>query len=197
MLELQALATELVGPLDLRIGDRECIALSGASGAGKTLILRAIADLDPHRGEAYLDGRPTSAYRPRHWRRLVQLLPPDPLWWLATVADHFPHWPPATLGALGFDDSVGEAPAEQLSSGERQRLALARSLALEPRALLLDEPTANLDGERVRAVETVVREYLDDARASAIWVSHDGAQRMRVADRELAVEHGRLIREAR
>jgi len=195
MLELQALATELVGPLDLRMEDRECVALSGASGTGKTLILRAIADLDPHQGEAWLDGRPCRAHRPGRWRRLVQLLPPDPLWWLTTVAEHFPHWPPATLGALGFDDSVGETPAERLSSGERQRLALARSLALEPRALLLDEPTANLDAERVRAVETVVREYLDDARACAIWVSHDGAQRTRVADRALTVEHGRLIRE--
>lgn len=197
MLELEALATELVGPVDLRVRGRECVALSGPSGAGKTLILRAVADLDPHRGEARLDGRPSRAYRPQRWRRLVQLLPPDPLWWLATVAEHFPHWPPATLGALGFDETVGDWPAERLSSGERQRLALARSLALAPRALLLDEPTANLDAERVRAVEAVVRQYLDDAEAMAVWVSHDGAQRTRVADRELAVEAGRLMPEAK
>jgi ABC-type iron transport system FetAB ATPase subunit len=80
----------------------------------------------------------------------------------------------------------------RLSSGEKQRLALLRLLANQPRVLLLDEPTANLDPENTRRVEAVIREYCRERAAAVVWVSHDREQAARVADRQFEVADGRL-----
>lgn len=84
----------------------------------------------------------------------------------------------------------------RLSSGERQRLSLARLLAGYPKVLLLDEPTANLDKANTNRVEELILTYLREQGASALWVSHDPEQRhrmathrgLRFADRQLSPE---------
>ena len=170
---------------DFALGPGECLGVNGPSGSGKTLLLRAIADLDPHEGEVYLDGVPRSLVAPWLWRRQVGLLPAESAWWERTVGAHFTRIPPA-LEALGFTEEVLAWPVDRLSSGERQRLALARLLGLAPRVLLLDEPTAHLDGENARRVEAVVRDFLEKGGA-AVWVSHDEAQLERVAQRRMVL----------
>ncbi|MEJ2677085.1 MAG: ATP-binding cassette domain-containing protein, partial [Acidihalobacter sp.] len=89
-------------------------------------------------------------------------------------------------------------PAEALdwevarcSSGERQRLALLRSLALAPRVLLLDEPTANLDADSRGRVETLVDKFRGEGGA-VLWVTHDPEQALRVAGRRLELAKGGL-----
>ena len=86
-----------------------------------------------------------------------------------------------------------EWQVSRLSSGERQRLGLARLLALQPRVLLLDEPTANLDAANTRRVEACLDDYRRGHQAAVLWVSHDPDQRGRVASRELLLEQNRLI----
>ena len=78
------------GPYSLHIAAGECVALRGPSGSGKSLLLRAIADLDPHEGEVTLDGVACEMIPAPEWRRQVALLPVESQWWLDEVGEHFP-----------------------------------------------------------------------------------------------------------
>lgn len=129
------------------------------------------------------------------WRQAVQLLPADPLWWAPTVAGHFTRFDAAAAAALGLPGDAGAWAVERLSSGERQRLALLRALDRGPRVLLLDEPTANLDEASRQRVEALLGRYREEHGAAVIWVSHDAAQRARIATRMLRLENGTLIAE--
>jgi len=176
--------------LDLAAG--ECVAVTGPSGSGKTLLLRAIADLDPNAGDVRLRGEPRAGLAAPAWRRRVMLVPAEPAWWAVQVRDHFYRPPPAELlDTLGFAPGALEWPVDRLSTGERQRLALARALVLEPVVLLLDEPTAALDDETKSAVERLLREFLG-AGGGILIASHERAQVARLARREVHVRDGRV-----
>lgn len=169
----------------------ECLGLIGPSGAGKTRLLRAIADLDPHHGHAWLAGVARSEVPGHRWRRQVAYLPAESGWWADTVGEHLPDSGAQALVDFGLAPEVLQWPVSRLSSGERQRLALLRLLAVEPRVLLLDEPTANLDPESAERVEALLAAQRRQGRA-LLWVSHDEAQLRRVSDRALRVADGRL-----
>jgi UDP-glucose/iron transport system ATP-binding protein len=180
--------------IHLALGAGECLTLSGPSGAGKTLLLRAIGDLVPHTGEVFLDGRPANGFAPPDWRRQVGLLAAESRWWHDTVGPHFPRGPVSSLERFGFDETVMDWEVGRLSSGERQRLALVRLLCNRPAVLLLDEPTANLDADSTRRVEAVLDEYRENSGACLLWVTHDTRQIKRVADQNLLLEGG-ILRE--
>ena len=196
-LRLDAIRPRGLAPVNLTVAAGELVFVSGPSGAGKSLLLRALVDLDPHAGEVWLGDEARSAMAPSHWRRRVGLLPAEACWWADGVGEHFP---PSTAGddlhrllaGLGFEPDVRGWSVARLSTGERQRLALARLLAQAPEALLLDEATANLDpGNRAR-VETVVTGYRTERAAAVLWVSHDPDQRERLGGRQFAIRDGRL-----
>ncbi|MDP9045424.1 MAG: ATP-binding cassette domain-containing protein, partial [Pseudomonadota bacterium] len=146
LLQVQALRSDHGGPFDFELHAGECLAIVGRSGSGKSVLLRLVADLDPHAGQVALDGRPCAEFSAPQWRRRVVYQAAEPAWWAATASAHFS---PAgltaarpLLAALGLADELLESDITRLSTGERQRLALARSLACDPCVLLLDEPTA-------------------------------------------------------
>ena len=196
-LRLDGLSTMLLREVDLTLAAGERIFLSGASGSGKSLLLRAVADLDPHRGEVWLDDLPRSRLTPPEWRRRVGLLPAESHWWAETVGEH---WRAPAAGspieallvALGFDVDVSGWAITRLSTGERQRLALARLLLNQPQALLLDEATANLDSVNRERVETVLEDYRVAHATAMLWVSHDPEQRVRLGGRRLVIRESRL-----
>ena len=167
------------------------MAVQGPSGSGKTLLLRAIADLDPNEGTVRLDGVLRESVPAPHWRRRVTYVAAEPGWWADTVAEHFVDWGQAAplVARLGLPADVAEWSVQRLSTGERQRLGLARALALNSRVLLLDEPTSGLDPESVRAVEAVMAAR-QAAGTSLLWVTHDGSQARRVASRRLVIRNG-------
>ena len=201
-LRLEALRPRVLAPVTLELQAGELVLISGPSGSGKSLLLRAIADLDPHEGQVWLDGEPRSAMAAHLWRRRVGLLPAESFWWDDRVGPHFPEGagdPESVrrlLGDLGFEPEVLGWSVSRLSTGERQRLALARLLTQEPEALLLDEATANLDPANRDRVESVVEGYRRARAAATLWVSHDPEQRERLtakgSGRELLIRDGRL-----
>ena len=192
-LTLHALATDLLEPLDLHVAAGECIALRGPSGSGKSRLLRAIADLDPAEGSVSLGEEAREAMPAPQWRRRVGLLGAESQWWHDRVGDHFPAVDEERLSRLGFEPEVLQWEVSRLSSGEKQRLALARLLANEPEALLLDEPTANLDADNGARVEALVEHYREARAAAVLWVGHDPAQLTRVAQRRFRIEERRLV----
>ncbi len=191
-LTIKHLRTLHVGPVDLAISPGECVVLTGASGSGKTLLLRAIADLDCHEGEVLLDGVACHTMHAHDWRSGVGLLPAESQWWGESIGAHFQQPDEALLKQLGFGCEVMDWEVARCSTGERQRLALARLLQNRIKVLLLDEPTASLDAENVSRVEAVVKQLRQERAIAVLWVSHDPAQAERVATRRMRIESGRL-----
>ena len=192
MLELESVCVRHLQNVHLAVGAGECIGLSGASGSGKTLLLRAIADLEPFTGTLCLNAQPHHTFQPWEWRRQVGMLPATSQWWSDRVASHFTEINMDWLQQVGFGKDVMDWPVSRLSSGERQRLAMLRLLANRPQVLLLDEPTANLDSERTAAMERLLSHYRRTAGASVIWVTHDGAQAARVAGKKMTIRGNTL-----
>jgi len=172
------------------------MGVTGPSGAGKTLLLRALADMDPYEGVMRLDGRDAADMPAHEWRARVGLLPAESVWWFDTVGEHFDRLPPDWLTRLGFSEKAMTWQIAHLSSGERQRFALLRLLAGHPHVLLLDEPTANLDAENSARVEALIHHYRKSHHPVILWVSHDTAQLQRCCDSVWALEHGALRRTA-
>ena len=171
----------------------QCVGLSGESGSGKSLLLRAVADLDEHRGEVSLDDVNVNDMSAPQWRKKVAMLPADSQWWFDTVGEHFEQVDKALLDRLGFNEDTLRWIISRMSSGEKQRLALLRLLANKPSVLLLDEPTANLDKTNTLLFESIVQDYLKQHNACAIWVSHDLEQLKRVAALNFKLEAGKLV----
>lgn len=192
LLQIKNLRRLMLGPVSLDVDAGDCVCISGPSGTGKSLLLRAIADLDPHDGQVWLGNRSCTATPADEWRTAVGLLPPESSWWLPGVLEHFHNGVPVPLDNVGLTTAILDQPVTQLSSGERQRLALLRLLSNRPRVLLLDEPTANLDPENTRRIEAVVTQYRREHDAAVIWISHDIEQVKRIANRHLELIDGEL-----
>lgn len=194
-LRVAGLCTAIIGPLDLVLREGECLGLTGASGSGKSRLLRALADLDPSQGRVRLDGQPREALSAPQWRRRVGYIPAYSEWWGVTVGEHIAVSRSGMPGpeALLLDPDILTARCDDLSSGERQRLALLRQLQCQPDVLLLDEPTANLDARATEAYEAVVAAARARLGMAVIWVSHDRAQLARVAAAVIVLERGRPV----
>ena len=193
MLSISSLSRPGLGPIDLDLAGGQCLALSGPSGAGKTLFLRAVADLDPHQGRVNLDGEDSAAVAAPEWRRRVAFLAAEAGWWEDAVAAHFPDREAAMalFPVLGLEAAAIDWSVARLSTGERQRLALARVLLLAPRVMLLDEPTAALDEESTLLVEAELRRRLA-AGTALLMVTHDPRQAERMAARRLYLAGGAI-----
>jgi len=194
--------------LTVHAGER--VALVGPSGSGKTLTLRALVWLDPlDCGEIRWEGRVVCRemipafraraiylhQRPAFSRETVEAALRSPFALRAHRGRRFDRdWVLDHLKRLGRDASFLEKRTGDLSGGEMQITALVRALQLDPAMLLLDEPTAALDGQTVDAAEEMITGWIDEApeRRAFVWVGHDQTQARRVAERSVAIHNGRL-----
>jgi putative ABC transport system ATP-binding protein len=197
-----------VDGVSLSISRGELVALYGPSGSGKTTLLMLIAALlRPDSGAVLVDGREVSAlseddgarYRLRELGYVDQSLALLPgarvvenaalkLW--LTDARHAERTVEPLLRRLGLGERLRHRP-HQLSMGERQRVMLARALSTDPKLLLADEPTGNLDTQTGREVLGLLRELCHERQSAVLLVTHD-PQAAAFADRAHTLRDGRL-----
>jgi ABC-type iron transport system FetAB ATPase subunit len=139
-----------------------------------------IADLDPNEGEIWLNGRERASMPAPEWGKQVSYVSAESGWWADTVIEHFPGSTRDAIeimtARLGLRDELIDAPVTQLSTGEKQRLALMRAMLPNPPVLLLDEPTGPLDEASVARVETLLQERMASGM-SILMVTHDPNRR--------------------
>lgn len=193
LLTIKDLTIAHVGPINLELKPGEIVCLSGASGSGKSLMLRAIADIIPAGGTLSLGEIKSTEVVAPVWRRQVALLPAESQWWHDTVGEHF-KLPDLTLfQQLGFASDCLSWQTSRCSTGEKQRLALLRLLANKPECLLLDEPTGSLDPDSTLTVEALLKTLATQQQIPMLWVSHSHEQIKRVADRHFVMCDGQLV----
>jgi putative ABC transport system ATP-binding protein len=173
----------------------------GPSGAGKSSLLRLLNRLDePTSGEVFLDGADYRTLPPCTLRKRVGYLFQVPYLFPGSIADNVRYANPALtqdqvsdlLQVASFDSEKLDQPAETLSVGEKQRVALARLLATDPKVVLLDEPTAALDPTHTARIESSIRDIAVRKQLGVIIVSHNPEQAMRMGGEGLLLVSGRL-----
>ncbi|WP_342238732.1 ABC transporter ATP-binding protein [Inquilinus sp. OTU3971] len=198
-----------VDGVDLQVAQGEFLALLGPSGCGKTTLLRLLAGFDaPDGGTIRIGGRVVAgegAMVPAEERGIGMVFQSYALWPHMTVRENVDYalrirrLPAAertrrtdeALAAVGLTDRA-EARPETLSGGQRQRVALARCLAMAPALVLMDEPLANLDVHLRDALQAEFRRLHRQLGATVVYVTHDQAEAMALADRIAVMDHGRL-----
>lgn len=187
----------------------EALVISGQSGSGKSTLLRCVVYLEnPSSGEVYWRGKKVESEDIRSFRHHVVYVHQTPVAIATTVAEemHFSRQMSRDLadetsaaldeeGQQELLDRFGlggldwSRRVDELSVGERQRVALVRCLSVGPAVLLLDEVTASLDDVNARRVEDYVAEYISERKGrAAIWITHSTEQRQRLGGRILDID---------
>jgi ABC-type multidrug transport system fused ATPase/permease subunit len=195
--------------IDLTIPPGQTVALVGATGAGKSTMAKLLARFyDPTEGQILIDGHDLRAVSAASLRSQMGIVPQEAFLFSGTIAENIAfgrpdatpdqvHEAASAVGAerfiselaAGYDTEVGERGA-QLSSGQRQLIAFARALIADPRILILDEATSNVDLHTETRIETGLRKLL--AGRTAIVIAHR-LSTIRQAGRIVVLEHGRIV----
>lgn len=179
--------------IDFEISDREFVSIVGPSGCGKSTLLSVIAGLEPaSAGSVYVDGDEVTAPSPKigYMPQKDQLFPWRTIWSNVTLGLELQHQNTAErqkyvrelLTRYGLSEFAEKIPS-QLSGGMRQRCALIRTLATDPRILLLDEPFSALDYQTRLSVSTDIYSIIRQERKTALLVTHDISESISLSDR--------------
>ncbi|SLM14653.1 sn-glycerol-3-phosphate import ATP-binding protein UgpC [uncultured spirochete] len=194
-----------VKDIDLEIEKGEFVVILGPSGCGKTTTLRMLAGLEEvTNGSIILDGRDITHLPPRQ-RDISMIFQSYAVWPHMTVAENIAY--PLKLRKMdkhtihskvqevaricNILDYLNRYPA-QLSGGQRQRVAVARALAVDSKLSLMDEPLSNLDAKLRTSVRTFLKEIHRNTGATTIFVTHDQAEAMALADRIVVMNEGKI-----
>lgn len=206
MLEVRDLRFEIgskviLNSVSLSVADGEILGILGPSGSGKSTLLRALAGIiQPSHGRVFWDGEEVTD-TPTHLRRFGLMFQGFAL---------FPHL--SVAGNVGFGleprdvvsgvdealDWVGmtgfrDRPVGDLSGGEKQRVALARTLAARPRLVMLDEPLGALDRNLRERLVGDTRDLLKERRTTALIVTHDREEAAALSDRLALINEGQIV----
>ncbi|MBQ4480730.1 MAG: ABC transporter ATP-binding protein [Victivallales bacterium] len=197
--------TRALSDVNLSILDGELFFLLGPSGCGKTTLLRSIGGFEqPTSGKIYFDGEDVDG-QPVHQRNTAMVFQGYALWPHLTVRENVAFG--LEMKKLPKDEVVrrvdrvlrevqiaefADRKPNQLSGGQQQRVALARTLVVQPGCLLLDEPLANLDAKLRRDMRLEIRRICKENHLTAIYVTHDRAEALSMADRLAVFRDGRI-----
>ena len=194
-----------VDGVDVTIADGEFFALLGPSGCGKTTLLRSIAGLEAiTEGTLQIGDRDVTQAEPGE-RGVAMVFQDYALFPHMDVADNIAYplkikkvkknvrrdKAVSVADGLALDGLSLRRPA-QLSGGQQQRVALARAVSIEPEVLLLDEPLSNLDARLRLEARTFLKELQRDLGVTTVFVTHDQAEALALADRLAVMKSGRL-----
>jgi iron(III) transport system ATP-binding protein len=206
--------TIAVGDVTISVDDNEIVVLLGPSGSGKTTLLRCVAGLESSNdGEIAIGGQTvfSGCQRinvPPEMRRIGMVFQSYAIWPHLTVAENVAL--PLLHGTMRvpkhtINEQVSKAlravkltafadrPAPFLSGGQQQRVALARALAVNPRALLMDEPLSNLDARLREEVRFEIHDIAKKAGLPVLYVTHDQTEALALADRVAIMDRGRIL----
>ena len=192
-----------LGGLDARLPDRGLTVVAGPSGSGKSTLLRLCNRLEvPSAGIVRHRGADVSRGDPLVLRREVAMVFQRPVTFAGTVLDNLREADRTCDEARGTEllERAGlparflHRDAAELSGGEAQRACLARSLATDPRVMLMDEPTSALDAKATAVLERLATQLVADG-TPVVWVTHSEEQMRRLADFVLLIAAGRVDRE--
>lgn len=198
-------STKVSDDLTLEVKDKEFLVILGPSGCGKTTALRLIAGFEtPDSGEIVIDGKVVNDVRPRD-RDIAMVFQNYAIYPHMRVRDNigFPlkvrHVPPAERDERVFKvakllkiEHLLDRKPTQLSGGEQQRVALGRALIREPKLFLMDEPLSNLDAKLRVEMRSEIKRLQQELGITTIFVTHDQAEAMAIADKVAIVNKGVL-----
>jgi len=192
--------------VNLKLEEGQMIALLGPTGSGKTTLLRIIALLDPPwKGEILFMNKKTNA-RSLWVRRLMAFVPHNPFMFKGSVYYNVSlplKWrglskkerEKKVFSVLEMLDLEGykQKEASELSAGETQKVAIARAIISDPKLLILDEPTANLDPYSAKKIEELMRELGKERGISVIFSTHSFGQAKRLANSFAVIWKGNVF----
>jgi ABC-type dipeptide/oligopeptide/nickel transport system ATPase subunit len=200
-----------VRDVSFHVAEGETFGIVGESGSGKSTVLRALSGLNPDwTGTLRIDGKALGQKRGKAFYKLVQMVFQDPYGSLHPrhTVDHVLAEPLAIHGMGDVDRRIDQALAEvglgpsfrfryphQLSGGQRQRVAIARALILEPKVLLLDEPTSSLDVSVQAEILNLLQRLRRERGLTFILVTHNLAVVAHMCDRLAVMNAGRIVEE--
>lgn len=191
---------------DMSIGflPGDYVSIVGPSGSGKSTLLRLCCHLiSPTEGTILLDGKDMLLQNPMELRKRIRYCFQEPVLWGNSVEDNvaFPYHirnQKADIGQIesllsdfNMDKGYLHQEIKNLSGGEKQRIALIRTMLFEPEVFLLDEVTSALDAENTGLVEKAVL-ALSRKGVTVLWVTHNDEQSRKYANKLLTVENGRM-----
>jgi putative ABC transport system ATP-binding protein len=198
--------------VSLEIKEGEFVAIQGTSGSGKSTLLNMLGGLDhPSKGQVFFAAKPLGPFSKREMARYRRYS-------VGMIFQNFNLIPTMSaqenvglalafgglrgqqrrdrsyslLSRVGLADRMSHRPAE-LSGGEQQRVAIARALANNPKVLLADEPTGNLDSIRAHELLSLLREMVNHDALTILMVTHDHELANSFADRIVFMKDGRVV----
>ena len=198
---------EALSDADFEIEKGEICVIVGPSGAGKTTLLNILGGMDSlTSGRVILDGVEISNYKEKEltsYRRheigfvfqfynLVQNLTALENVSLATQICDNPMDPATALKHVGLEDRMNNFPA-QLSGGEQQRVCIARAIVNEPKLLVCDEPTGNLDPDHAMEIMDVISKINTELKTTVVMATHDKSIVNKMKKRVLVIKNGMLV----
>jgi iron(III) transport system ATP-binding protein len=189
--------------VNLKVEEGELVTLLGPSGCGKTTILRMISGFElPTSGKIFIDGEDVTSTPPNK-RPTAMVFQNYALFPHMTVAQNIIYGPKihgeppdiarqkaeGVMKLVGLE-KLGKRSPSQLSGGQQQRVSLARSLIMEPKVLLLDEPLSNLDAKLRVSMRLEIRKLQQRVGITSIYVTHDQEEAMSLSDRVVILKDG-------
>ncbi len=204
-IEWKTVGNERISNVSFSIDKGQLVTIIGPSGAGKSSMLKLMNRLeDPDEGTIYYRGKALTDYPIKELRKKIGMAFQAAALFDGTVEDNLAYgpklhgvewtkkWGEELLEAVQLPKDFIHKPVEELSGGEQQRVALARTLANEPDVLLLDEVTSALDLRNVDLVEELIKQLQQQGK-TILMVTHDVEQAERLGDITLYFEKGKLV----